>query len=119
MPEMIAIPGVPVFSWCQMPDANGTIKLRILRAQFGDGYQQRAGNGINPAVESWPLQFIGRTTYTGPIVAFLKERAGHKAFHWTPPDGELGLYACESISVRKMTAIITAVGVTFDQVFAA
>ena len=116
---MTPIPGVPIFTWCPAPDSGGTISLRILKAQFGDGYQQRAGDGINAIVQSWPVQFIGKPEKIAAIANFLKERAGYKAFHWTPPDGELLLFACDSISIRKSTRTVSTLAATFEQVFRA
>lgn len=114
---MDPIPGVPVFRWCHAPDATGTINLRVLTAQFGDGYQQSTGDGIHNVVQSWPLQFLGRPQRLQPIAEFLRERAGWQAFHWTPPDGELGLYVCTQYTLRHINARTRALAATFQQVF--
>lgn len=116
---MDPIPGIPVFGWCPLPDAAGDIRLRVISAQFGDGYQQRAGDGIHAQVQTWPLQFAGRPDRIAPILAFLRERAGYRSFHWTPPLGELGLYACKSLSLRQSAPRVVTLGATFEQVFRA
>jgi phage-related protein len=58
---------------------------RVLATQFGDGYEQRAVDGINPDLKSWDLTFTNRaTTDADAIEAFLVTNTG-LAFNWTPP----------------------------------
>ena len=60
---------------------------RILRAEFGDGYLQAAGDGINPFKEEWDLSFTNRPKDDiDTIVEFVEEKNGAEAFLWTPPD---------------------------------
>jgi len=35
------------FTWSPRVDPEGTSTFRVLRAQFGDGYAQEAGDGIH------------------------------------------------------------------------
>lgn len=116
---MDPIPGVPVFSWCHMPDASGDVTLRVLKAQFGDGYAQIARDGINNVVESWSLQFVGKTAKIAAIRAFLRERGGDRSFHWTPPLGELGLFHCAGFQLRHQSLKIAGLSATFLQTFRA
>ena len=75
------------------PDNNSSEKYknRVLAAQFGDGYQQMAGDGINNELEKWALNFSNRPkAQVDAIRAFLVARAGVESFYWTPP-GETAL----------------------------
>lgn len=83
------------FTWCPIENAQARVRFRIRKAQFGEGYTQRAGDGINPRDRSWELRFRGRAAAMAPIRAFLDEHAGAAAFLWTPPGGAQGLYVCE------------------------
>lgn len=114
---MTPIPGVPIFQWCPAPDPTGDIKLRILRAQFGDGYSQRARDGINTVVETWSLMFVGKAAKVQAIDAFLRERGGDRSFHWTPPLGALGLYTCEQFQMRPQSLKIATLTASFVQSF--
>ena len=71
-----------------IPDfgASADYEPRVRRAQFGDGYQQRVGDGINPLQEKWSLRFSYRDDAEATaILAFLTARAGVQSFQWTPP----------------------------------
>lgn len=65
----------------------GQITDRNIVAQFGDGYAQRTGDGINTRQEAWPLQFTGTVKKIKPIKDFLDRHASRKTFLWTPPMG--------------------------------
>ena len=83
------------FTWCPLENARGRARFRIRKAQFGDGYTQRAGDGLNPRDKPWELRFRGRGSYIAPIREFLDAHAGVVAFLWTPQGGVPGLYVCE------------------------
>lgn len=67
---------------------------RTLSAQFGDGYKQETGDGINTETQSWPLSFVGRKDEILPIRDFFRRQRGFMPFYWTPPDGERALFKC-------------------------
>lgn len=70
------------------------IKPRILKAQFGDGYMQRARDGINTLAEDWSLTWKNRTVAEGrALTDFFESTQGIHKFTWTPP------YSTESINV--------------------
>ncbi|MCO8251100.1 phage tail protein [Comamonas thiooxydans] len=81
-----------IFGWRPLSEPRGTVSHRTLRAQFGDGYAQVAGDGINPRKQSWPLEFRGRAGQIKPIRDFLDRHAGARSFTWTPPLGDPGHY---------------------------
>lgn len=41
---------VETFTWCPMVEPTVTITQRVMKAQFGDGYSQAVGDGINNKV---------------------------------------------------------------------
>jgi len=58
---------------------------RVLKANYGDGYEQRVAAGINNLPETWNLTWKNRTTAdTNKIVKFLEDQGGVTAFDWYP-----------------------------------
>lgn len=106
-----------VFSWVPRINAQGNVRFRVLEAQFGDGYTQKAADGINNKVQSWPLQFVGKAALIAPIVAFLDRHAGHRAFLWTPPLGEQGYYTAREYQPVALGGGAFSLSVTFQQDF--
>ena len=63
---------------------------RILRAAYGDGYEQRVSAGINSLPESWNLTWNNKTlNEANKIVKFLEDQGGVTAFDWYPPDSDI------------------------------
>jgi len=94
------------------------VQPRVLTAQFGDGYSQRTGDGINIAPRSWSLQFTSRTTAEkDAIEGFLVARNGIESFDWTPPTGAAGKFLCKSWQVTPQNAVTWSISATFDEVF--
>jgi phage-related protein len=60
-------------------------KPRILKAAYGDGYEQRVAAGINNTPESWSLTWKNRTSAeANKIVKFFEVQGGVTAFDWYP-----------------------------------
>ncbi|MFY1919125.1 phage tail protein [Achromobacter xylosoxidans] len=108
---------IEVFNWSPRINPQGRTKFRILTAQFGDGYSQRAADGINNKVASWPLQFSGSAAQIGPIVTFLDRHEGHRGFQWQPPLGEPGFYTATEYDLTALGGEMYSLAVTFQQVF--
>lgn len=93
---------------------------RILEASFGDGYEQRAGDGINNVRVQLPLSWAPMYLVDADaIVAFFRARRGYEAFYWTAP-GESAprLWKCKAWSKTEAgTKLIWTVQATFDEVF--
>jgi phage-related protein len=105
------------FTWKPLRDPVGTVALRVLKAQFGDGYQQTAADGINNKTQSWPLQFRGKAVKVTPIRDFLDARQGYQSFFWTPPLGVQGYYRCTDYTLRPLGAGNYELTATFEQAF--
>ncbi|NOJ92009.1 hypothetical protein HMI51_03485 [Corallococcus coralloides] len=60
---------------------------RVRKAQFGEGYTQRSGDGLNPVLRRWALQFSNFSKVAADALeAFLRARAGIEAFEFVTPD---------------------------------
>lgn len=59
---------------------------RVLGADFGDGYTQRAGDGLNAIARTVQLTWPAMTfANANAIEAFFEARRGYEAFLWTNP----------------------------------
>ena len=66
-------------------------KPRVIKIQFGDGYEQRVQEGINNIVQSFSVTFNNRPKADiDDIMAFLDNKAGTTAFDFTYPDTNAG-----------------------------
>lgn len=91
---------------------------RVLESKFGDGYQQRVGDGINIRPRKWSLTFNSRTdAELAPIVAFLRARNGIEAFDWTDPEGVAGKFVCKSWTPTKVRYGVNNLTAEFNEVF--
>ena len=96
-----------------------TTKPRVLLYQFGDGYAQRTGDGINNMPSVYNLTFNGRDVDTAnAIIAFLEDTEGRTYFNWTPVGEayEIKVIASEWTMTHD-TSISRNISVTFTQVF--
>lgn len=82
-----------------VPDFGPSPELtpRILKASFGDGYEQRAEAGLNPYMPTWNLTFSIRSeTEAKAIAAWLQtNKAASTPFDWTAPDGTTGKWIAD------------------------
>lgn len=91
---------------------------RVLTAQFGDGYQQRVGDGINIAPEQWDLRFSVRTAAErDSLLAFFAARNGVESFDWTSPVGTVGKFVCPEWTYVPISVTNNTVSAKFVQVF--
>ena len=66
---------------------NRTSAPRVLKATFGDGYEQRIADGINNIQEEYSIAFNNRTKEEiDDITAFLASKNGVTSFDFTIPD---------------------------------
>lgn len=95
----------------------GEISQRVRTKQFGDGYSQSVSDGINNKAQSWPVSHSGSASRIKEIMAFLDRHKGAKAFLWTPPLGELGLYKCNGYKPSHRGGNAYTLTATFEQTF--
>jgi len=86
--------GVPAAPIEIIPDKglNKTTQPKVLVASFGDGYEQRAPDGINPLMETFNMSFMKRTRdEIDNIVAFFDLYRGTRAFDLIMSDHRVGV----------------------------
>lgn len=73
------------FDWVESASTALEEEPRVLETRFGDGYGQRAPDGLNPIAQSWDVRFSGvDNAIAGDIVAYFRAAKGVTAFEWTP-----------------------------------
>ena len=75
------------FTWIGTWGSSLEEEPQVKRAEFGDGYVQRAVDGINAIPQTWSMRFDGKSEAEALAIRnFLRARAGVEAFDWTPPE---------------------------------
>lgn len=98
--------------------ARKTTNTRILKSDFGDGYSQRAGDGINTTPDTWEVEFRSNSTNIATIVSTLESKAGHTSFTWTAPsDSTAKKWICKSWSWSSLGNTMRSLTATFEEVF--
>lgn len=107
------------FSWCVRTGATEELNVSTMQAQFGEGYKQIAGVGINDAQESWPVTCSGTREEMELLRAFLKAHVTASCW-WVNPWGEKKLYRVKSDSIRPafINGNFVEIAFTFEQAFA-
>lgn len=101
------------FTWSPLNGPTADIQNRTRSAQYGDGYEQIVGDGINTEHQSWPLTFTGMKSEILPILAFVRAHRELRAFKWVNPLGELGLYRATQIKPTVIDFARMSLSVTF------
>lgn len=107
------------FSYTPSKAFSSTTKLRVAVSQFGDGYSQRVGLGINRVTKEWNLVFKARSVEQAEeIENFFVARAGVDGFLWTPP-GESTTYSviCNEWSKTYDSHLSATIQAKFTQIF--
>ncbi|RWB95531.1 MAG: phage tail protein [Mesorhizobium sp.] len=74
------VPPVP-----PMPGTRNKPELKLLKAEFGDGYTQTARDGINHMRRTLSLRWEKLLPWQkDEIIGFLEARGGSEAFYYTP-----------------------------------
>lgn len=77
-----------VFDWVESPGTSLSEEPRVASSRFGDGYEERAPQGLNPIVQRWSLAFREVDDKVAQdIVDFLRARVtalAFESFDWTP-----------------------------------
>ena len=92
--------------------------------QFGDGYQQRMVEGINPLKETYNVAFSNRSrAEIDDITAFFESKKAVTAFSFTIPDTNSGRnertikVVCSKWSTTYTNGVGSSVSATFDRVY--
>ena len=108
---------IETFTWCARINAAGEAQFSTRKIQFGDGYTQVAGNGLNNRTQSWDLTFTGNESMISAIKQFLDSHKGYRSFQWQPPLEPTGLYRCENYKPVALGAGLFDLTATFEQAF--
>jgi phage-related protein len=94
-------------------------QYRVLKNQFGNGYSERAGDGINTIVDTWNVSWdnVNATDY-GTIMTALDSAKGVDYFTWTAPgDSSSKKWIVAKVTRRMFAGSVFSVTATLDQVF--
>jgi phage-related protein len=59
---------------------------RVKSIQFGNGYKQITGDGLNSNLEKWDLTFMLNDTDKQTVEDFFSVTGGYNYFNWTSPE---------------------------------
>ena len=106
------------FTWWPDGSTPESSKPRVKKAQFGDGYSQRAGDGINTDLKQWSLSFSNRAEADIDLIcAFLEGKGATTAFTFQPPKNASEVSViCESWTRDERAIDFCTVRATFKQV---
>lgn len=111
---------IQTFTWRTQIQAGmeGEFSYFTRAASFGDGYEQIAGEGINPEKQSWPITLTGKKAEMLAALNFCRSHIT-KSFIWTSPIGEAGLYRVEADSVKAqpISSKVLNISATFKQAY--
>lgn len=94
-------------------------KARSLTAEFGGGYVQRAGDGINAVRTNYSVVMENLTKAEGLVIDnFLTAQAGYKAFLFTKPgESTPRKWICQEWEVQNVSPIHDTLSAEFIEVF--
>lgn len=96
-----------------------TEEPRIKEAKFGDGYELRTTDGINPRPRAFRMTWpnLDPTDYS-TLITFLRARNGHEGFNWTPPgEGSSIKVKCPRWTSKRHSGPYWSVEVDFIEIF--
>ncbi|WP_312141150.1 phage tail protein [Stutzerimonas nitrititolerans] len=108
------------FVWHVHLGTAGEVSQHAWENDFGDGYSQGGGIGINGRSESWAVSMAGQLEEgeeLAAVRAFLDRHEGYKPFLWRSPSGVLGHWRAKGYSLDPRGAGIFSLTATFKQHF--
>lgn len=106
------------FTWLPSWQYEEAHQPRVLSAKYGDGYEQRAADGLNTDPMAFNLQFNVRSdAEAAAIINFFKDRGGVSYFTWTPPGLSQTKFICRKYNRLRNQIDDNNVTATFEQVF--
>jgi phage-related protein len=99
--------------------SSGETEFRILETRYGNGYSQRARDGINNVIAKWNVSWEGLTyADMSTITTAIDTSAGVDYFTWQPPgDTVTRKWIVRSRSYRMLSGDIYSVSCTLEQCF--
>ena len=108
---------IETFTWATQHGEAPTLEYRTRESRFGGGYKQVVGDGPNNKEDAYPITHTGNTTTALAMMAFFDRHKGAKAFLWTTPLGQLGLFTCKNPTPTPMGGGVFKVTATFERAF--
>lgn len=105
------------FTWDISIDSAGQANQLVRQVQYGGGYSQALGDGLNNLNETWRVSRTGDLALIGPIRDFLKRHGGYRSFLWTLPTGEPVRVRAQGWQLRPRGNGVFTLNTTFQQVF--
>ena len=105
------------FTWPTERGDSPKISYRVRTVQFGGGYKQQVGDGPNNKEDSYSITFTGLKVNVLEIMDFFDRHAGAKAFLWTTPLGQLGLFTCKKPVPTPVGGGVFKLTATFERAF--
>lgn len=95
--------------------SSGNHKFRVLKASFGDGYQQTAADGINNREAEFSLVWTDlNETDFNDIWDFLVARNGYESFYYTLPNrSSAEKFRCEKFKETYQKGNLRGITATF------
>lgn len=108
-----------VFDWAESSNLTLDEEPAVTATRYGDGYEQRSADGINPIAQQWSLNFEEvDNAIADDIVTFWRARGGVEAFDWTPKWGTVAIRVkCSKWSRVPDGDGLSRMTATFQQVF--
>ena len=112
---------LPVFtpSWSPSVGATNKPEVKVLRAEFGDGYTQATRDGMNNVRAVYEMRWdVLLPSEANDIISFFVACGGCDPFHYTIPEvTSVGKWTCESWSDQAISGGYRTVSATFRQSF--
>lgn len=108
---------VSTFIWHPDLGAQKRLEVAVTETQFGDGYSQRAPNGINHVREVWSVSFTGNDTDIAPIKGFLEAVIAVTPFKWMTPEEKEILVVAKNFKLDRSKQGIRKIDCEFWQDF--
>lgn len=105
------------FSWKVVKGVNITPALAVREVVFGDGYVQRAGEGVNVKKETILVTWQGTYQEYLQVISFLDRHAGWKRFYWTNQESVVQLYVCKEYPSSDLGGDYWQINMTFEKAF--
>jgi phage-related protein len=98
-------------------DTGVTPTVRVLETDFGDGYGQKAMDGINPVKDVWELSWSNLSpTEAQTAYAFLRAAGGATSFLWTPAfESTPRIWTCKKFKLTPTDPAAQTLTASFEE----
>jgi phage-related protein len=105
------------FTWKADYGASKTVTPRVKPIKFGDGYEQRQGEGINRQPRKFALTFKRASSDIDAIDAFISARGAIEAFIYKHPGQATGVFVCREWTNTNTAFRVDTFSATFEEVY--